>query len=379
MELPSTCEAAVFDPATGRFRLEQFRLRPPGDGEVLVRVSLSAICGSDLHTVRGRRHPGGPIVLGHEVCGRVAAFGPRPHKDLDGPPLRVGDRITWSIMASCGGCFFCTRDMPQKCESLFKYGHETTDRDTPLSGGFAGYIYLKPGTALIRLADDLPDETVVFANCSMATMCAAVRMAGVSQGESVLILGAGPAGLCAAALSAAKGARSVMVTDVLPERLALARRFGATTTCDAAEVDEAAFRNAVERAAGRRGFDVAIEACGRPEAAVSALGALRIGGRFVVVGCVFPNASCEIDLHVITTRLITIKGLHNYTPRDLAEAVEFIATRRDTFPFDEVVGDTFPLSEIEGAVAESSRQGSGRASQGRKALRIAIRPGHAEA
>ena len=366
MARPQTSKAAIFDPSSRRFRLQKFELRKPEEGEVLVRVSLSAICGSDLHTVQGRRHPGGPIVLGHEICGTVAALGESIDTDCNGHPLRIGDRITWSIMASCGHCFFCRHGLPQKCESLFKYGHETTERDPPLSGGFAEYIYLKPGTTIVHLDDGLPDGSVVFANCSTATMCAAVRMAEVTEGDSVLILGSGLVGLCAAALCSAGGARAVMVTDVLPERLRLARSFGATTTFNMAELDEAVFSIAVEKTAGPRGFDVAIEACGRPEAVGTGLKALRIGGRFVVAGCVFPNALCEIDLYTVTTRLLKVIGLHNYAPADLSKAIAFIAEQRSKFPFDDVVAETFPLSEIERAVSISA--------ENRSVLRIAIRP-----
>jgi D-arabinose 1-dehydrogenase-like Zn-dependent alcohol dehydrogenase len=136
VSLPDHSRAIVFDPDDRSLTLRELPMRPLLPGEVLVRVRLSAICGSDLHTIRGRRHPGGPLVLGHEIVGEVAALGEGVETDCLGESLVVGDRITWGIAASCGRCFFCTHGIPQKCAGLFKFGHATLDKPAPLSGGF---------------------------------------------------------------------------------------------------------------------------------------------------------------------------------------------------------------------------------------------------
>lgn len=352
MSIPESCRAIVFDPEDRSLRMRELPMRPLRRGEVLVRVRLSAICGSDLHTIRGRRHPGGPLVLGHEITGEVAALGESVAADSLGAPLAVGDRLTWSIAASCGRCFFCARGIPQKCVRLFKYGHQTLDHETPLSGGFAEYCYLTPETACYRLPDDLPDEVAVFANCSLSTMQAAVRMAEVTAGEAVLVQGAGLVGVCAMALSARRGARSVVAVDPSEERLAQAGRFGATACSRSTE--------------GARDVDVAIEACGVPSVITEGIEALRIGGRYILAGCVFPDATTPIDIHPVTTKLLTLQGLHNYTPVDLQEALRFLDSARDEFAFDSVVREVFPLEEIDEALAlmESDRS----------ILRVALSP-----
>ena len=335
-EIPDSCRAIVFDPQGRSLESRELPMRPIGPGEVLVRVSLSAICGSDLHTIRGRRDPGGPLVLGHEICGTVAALSEDGAADFHGEPLSIGDRVTWSIAASCGRCLHCGRGIPQKCLHLFKYGHETLASDTPLSGGFAEYCYLAPGTAIFRLPGDIPDSTAVFANCSLATMQAAVRMAEVLPGDSVLIQGAGTVCLCAAALAAHRGAGSVVVVDPCEERLDVARRFGGSET--------------VSEVSGAGRFDVAIEACGAPQVVATGIEALRIGGRYILAGCVFPGATAEVDLQAITTKLLRIEGLHNYTPLDLHEALRFLHDARGRFAFDEVVREVFALEEIDAAL-----------------------------
>lgn len=366
MRLPEISRAIVFDPAHRSLQMRELAMRPLRRGEILARVRLSAICGSDLHTIRGRRDPGGPLVLGHEIVGEVAALGEGVNADSLGQPMTVGDRITWSIATTCGRCFFCARGIPQKCARLFKYGHQPLDGDTPLSGGFAEYCYLVPGTACYRLPDELPDEIAVFANCSLATMCAAVRLADLRPGEAVLVQGAGLVGLCAMALSSHHRAHLVVAADPCEERVKQAPDFGATQLAGADWLDGDFVGRLRAITGARRGVDVAIEACGAPRVIRDGVEALRIGGRYVLAGCVFPEANVEIDMHPVTTKLLTLRGLHNYTPLDLQEALRFLVAGRDDYAFDTVVREVFDLADIDAALElmESDRS----------ILRVALSP-----
>jgi len=364
--IPETSRAVVYDPDSGRLDVRSFAIRPARPGEILVRVTLSAICGSDLHTISGRRRPRGALILGHEICGEIAQLGEGVAQDAAGERLSAGDRVTWSIAASCGTCFFCTHDLPQKCESLFKYGHESVDVDPPLNGGFAEHVYLAPGTAVYRLPAELSDDVAVFANCSLATMAAAVRMADVRAGESVLIQGAGLVGVCASALCAARGANPIAVVDVDEDRLARVKAFGATHVYNVASGGVEAYEQAMAETGGSRGFDVAIEACGQPDVIPHGLGALRIGGRYVIAGCVFPDASTALDVYGVITRLIRIIGLHNYTPADLQAALAFLTGPGQAYPFDHVVDSRFSLDDMPRALEKIDER--------RDILRVALEP-----
>lgn len=364
--IPQSCRAVVFDPADRSLDIQQIPMRPLRRGEVLVRVRLSAICGSDLHTIRGRRDPGGPLVLGHEIVGEVAALGDGVETDCLGAPLSVGHRVTWGIAASCGRCFFCASGIPQKCVRLFKYGHAPLDSHTPLSGGFAQYCYLVPGTAYYRLPDDLPDEIAVFANCSLATMQAATRLADLQPGESVLVQGAGLVGMCAMALSAHRRAKPIVAVDPSEHRLNQAGYFGASHTAGAEEIDDDLVAELREATADGRGYDVAFEACGVPSVVRDGVEALRVGGRYVLAGCVFPGATTKIDMNRVTRKLLTIQGLHNYTPLDLQEALSFLEHGRRRFSLGSVVRKAFPLDSIDAALALMERDPS--------VLRVALSP-----
>ena len=356
--------AAVFNAANAPFEMRTFPLPELGPGEVLVRVTCCTVCGSDLHTYTGRRGTPMPTILGHEILGEVAALGPGdPVCDVDGRPLTVGDRVTWSIAASCGRCFFCTHGIPQKCERLFKYGHEAITPDHPLSGGLAEYCHLAPGTAVVRAPTDLPDAVACPANCATATVAAALRTGGGCRDEAVLVQGAGMLGLTACAMARARGAREVIACDLDTARLAAAERFGATRCVIADDAD--ALKAAVDTATDGRGVDLALELSGAAAAMEAGLDLLRIGGRYVLVGAVFPGPDIAVSPESVIRRLLSIHGLHNYTPADLAKAVAFLADNHARYPFAELVAETFPLSEADAAFQH--------AVQGR-AHRVAVRP-----
>ena len=118
--------AAVFEGPGQPLSLRSFQDSCPGEGQAVVDISCCTLCGSDLHSIRGDRAVETPSILGHEMVGWISSLGGDLH-DEAGVSLEEGDRVSWSLAASCGTCFFCREGLPQKCESLFKYGHEALD------------------------------------------------------------------------------------------------------------------------------------------------------------------------------------------------------------------------------------------------------------
>src|SRR5262249_49270778 len=162
--------------------------RPHGE-ELLVRITCCSLCRSDLHTHAGRRVEAPPTVLGHEIVGRIEAFGPHArHTDHRGRHADVGTRITWTLSVVCGRSFFSLADHPQKCEQPYKYGHVRAESAQPLGGGLAEYTILVPGTAWFRVPDEIPDRVAALANCATATVAALLRYAGPVTGRSVMVL-----------------------------------------------------------------------------------------------------------------------------------------------------------------------------------------------
>ncbi|WP_292794755.1 alcohol dehydrogenase catalytic domain-containing protein, partial [Microbacterium sp. UBA6633] len=139
-----------------------------GDQDVLVAVEMSTICGSDVHTVQGRRSAPAPLVLGHESVGRVIAMGDDGAEAVDGTPLRIGDRVVWSVTVSCGTCDRCRRGLTQKCRDLGKYGHDRVGAHGDLTGAFASHVQLRAGTAIVRVPEALPAAVLAPAACATA-------------------------------------------------------------------------------------------------------------------------------------------------------------------------------------------------------------------
>ena len=338
-------KAAVFSGEAEKLAIQEFSRPCPAEGEILVRVLGCTLCGSDLHTVSGRRQAPVPTVLGHEIVGEIVEFGNHePPRDMSGHPLQLGDRVSWSIVANCGECFFCQHNLPQKCLRSVKYGHEAFRPGRELLGGLAEHCLLVKGTYLVRLPSDLPLEVACPANCATATAMAAIESAGDLRGTTVCVLGAGLLGLTACAIARIHGARTVICVELQVKRRERALHFGAT---HAVEPSELAI--AVEKIPDSQGVDVAFEMTGSPAAFTTVWPTLRIGGTLIVVGAVFPAPPVELKLEQLVRRHLVLRGIHNYAPRHLLQAIQFLDQHHRSFPFAELVAQWHSLSEIDTA------------------------------
>lgn len=359
-----TTLAALFAGPGRPFELRELPLPAPTAGEALVRVTYCTLCGSDLHTITGARQEPVPTILGHEALGVVAAVGEEPLRDVMGEPLRVGDRVTWSVCVGCGTCDRCVGGIPQKCRNLAKYGHSVATGRGALSGGLAETILLRAGTAAIKIDQAIPDEVLCPVNCATATVAAAYRLAGPLSGKRVLIFGAGMLGLTAAAFATSEEAAQVIVTDLNAERLEQALRFGADGTV-VSDADRESFAGRLREAAGTDAFDVVLELSGSPDAVEAAIACGDINAQVVLVGSVMPSREVAVDPETIVRRWLSIRGVHNYTPTDLQSAVEFLRRFHTDFPFAGLVERTFKLADINEAVEFATRE---------RPVRIAVRP-----
>jgi alcohol dehydrogenase len=329
------------------FEVAETPLPKLAEDELLVRVLACTICRSDLHSHAGRRHVPTPSILGHEIVGRIEAFGPGTSPvDFAGQSASIGDRITWSIVVGCGDCYFCRRDLPQKCQRLYKYGHEAVTASRPLGGGLADYIVLQLRTAWLRLPSDIPTPVAALANCAGATAASALRAAGPMMDQRILVLGAGILGAFACAMAKAAGAAQVVAVDPQEACRGRALAFGADAVFDAAGSDLVA---ALREATDGLGFDVALELAGVTPSVAIAISSVRTGGTAILVGSVASCESVPLDPEQIVRRMVTIRGVHNYHPRDLQSAVDFLAGAGARFPFASLVVAEYPLDQAEAA------------------------------
>ena len=341
MNIPKTCKAVIFDKPGAPLRVESVPLIPPPPGYVLARVRMTTICGSDLHTFMGRRTEPAPLVLGHEILGEVAALGDGISESADGRPLAEGKRITFSIAASCWECANCRNGLPQKCAALFKYGHSAFADHPGLSGGLAEYVYLRPGTSIYHVPETLSDKVACPVNCALATVVHGLQTIAVCAKDRVLVQGVGLLGLYAVARLAEMGVVEAVAADTDAGRLKLARRFGAHRTINISGMTD----GEIVSAAGKGSFDCVVETSGNPAAVWPGMQTLGLKGRYLIIGLVSAGSTFSVDGNTITRNHLTIKGIHNYAPRHLAQGLQFLERTVSRFPYEELVTDIIPLAD----------------------------------
>lgn len=337
---------AIFDDTSGKFSLLETVIPPLMKGEILVKISYTTICRSDIYTYQGSRKEKSPTILGHEIVGRIIDFADGANKkDLRGHHISIGDRITWAIYASDPNSIYALKGIPQKSEQLFKYGHELlTDKNT-LHGGLADYIILRPNTPIVKLMDFIPDPIAALINCSVATVAGGFRLAGKIKDQTILVNGAGMLGTIACAMASHNQAKRVIAADISEERVNKALQFGAdmgVVSSDNHGIQEQINAKAREDVK----IDVVMEFSGLPTAMSSTLNLLDIGGIAVWIGATFPQASFQINGEMVVRKLLSIKGLHNYSEKDLITAVAFIESCHDSFDFLSMIEGGFKLEEV---------------------------------
>jgi len=364
--MTKTGRAVVYDEPNTPFSVREFPVRDVKAGEVLVRITMSTICRSDIHSYLGHRPNPCPGILGHEIIGTIEQIGEGIEKDLRGDLLSVGDRITWTEFFADGSSYYRDlHDMPQKASGVRKYGHDLAEDDPHFLGGFAEYCYVLPGTGILKLPDQISDEEAAPLNCGVATMVCAVESAEIRMGDTVVIQGLGLLGIYGCAIAKARGAKRVIALDSISDRLEVSTKFGADYTIDVSTLSTEELIAEVRRLSPPDGPDTVIEVCGVPSVVPEGVGMLRVGGRYVLVGMVSPGANFTLDGCELIRKWITLRGVHNYHPRHLVQALDFVMANRDRFPFKEIVDSKFTLDELDEAFSRAANN---------RVLRAAIVP-----
>lgn len=313
-------------------RLEERPVPQPGAGEVLLQVAAATTCGTDLKAFR-RGHPvlfqRTPAGFGHEVAGIVAATGAGVTQCVEGEAVVVANS------APCLNCFYCKRGRFSLCEDLLL-----------LNGAYAEYL-LVPARIVRQNLYHLPATTSFIAAALTEPLACAlhgIEASAIHAGDSVAILGAGPLGLMLTALANLYGAYTI-VTGHGDERLALARKFGASVVIDAAglsdEQQREAVRNATEQ---KRGVDVAIEAVGQPATWELAATLVRPGGLVNFFGGCASDTQVTLATRPLHYSELTCKGVFHHTPAYFARALGLIASQQ--IDVEALITARYPLASL---------------------------------
>ena len=264
-----------------------------GYNDLLIKIKKTAICGTDVHIYKwddwSQKTIPVPMVVGHEYVGEVAAMG-------DGVRgFEIGDRVSGEGHITCGHCRNCRAGRRHLCRNTYGVGVNRP-------GAFAEYLAL-PAENAFKLPDDVTDEmAAVFDPFGNAVHTA---LAFDLVGEDVLITGAGPIGIMAAAVARHVGARHVVITDVNKYRLDLARKMGVTRAVD---VSKEKLSDVMTELGMKEGFDVGLEMSGVPSAFSQMLETMNHGGKIAMLG--IPPENIAIDWNQVIFKGLVIKGIY---------------------------------------------------------------------
>ena len=321
-EIPSTMTASVLR-GVKDLTLEERPVPVPAADEVLIEVASVGVCGSDVHYYEhGRIGPyivESPMILGHEVSGRIVAVG----ADVD--PARIGRRVAVEPQRPCRRCDFCRAGDYNLCPQMEFYA------TPPIDGAFCDYVLIQDDFAY-----DVPDSISDHAAALMEPLSvgiAAAQKGGIKVGDTVLIAGGGPIGIIAAQVARAFGAVDVVVADINPARRELAASYGARVVDPAAE-------STIELEA-----NVFIDASGATPAIVNGIRSTRAGGTVVLVG-----SADEFPLSVpdVAMRELNVTGIFRYTgtwpiARALLESGQVV--------LDSLVTHVYGIEQVEEALS----------------------------
>ncbi|ADU36482.1 L-idonate 5-dehydrogenase [Variovorax paradoxus] len=308
-------------------RLDEQDAGEIGPGQVLVKVGMGGICGSDLHYF----HNGGfgtvrikePMVLGHEVAGTVVAVAPGVES------VRIGDKVAINPSRPCGACKFCLEGLPNQCLEMRFYG--SAMRTPHVQGAFRNML-LCEATQCVKVADHVPLRLAALAE-PFSVGLHAVSRAGSLLGKRVLVSGCGPIGVLAIAAARVHGAAEIVATDVVDEPLAIARAIGADSTVNVVQDKTWVSRYAADKGT----FDVMLECSGNERALRDGLEVMRPRGIVVQLGL---GGDVSIPQNMVVAKELSICGSFRFHA-EFALAVRLINEGRiDLSP---VVSHTFPM------------------------------------
>ncbi|KAF2183299.1 sorbitol dehydrogenase [Zopfia rhizophila CBS 207.26] len=331
---------------TGEFFYEE---RPPpilrSSRDVLVRIMVTGLCGSDIHYWQhgriGEYTVEAPIILGHESAGIVEACGP------DVKSLTIGDRVALEPGISCNTCETCRSGRYNLCESM-------QFAATPPYDGTLTTLYRLPEECCFKLPPHTSlQEGALVEPLSIAVHCC--KLAGNIQGKSMVVFGAGPIGLLCCAVARAFGASTVVNADIVESRLAFARKFGASTTYQMElQSPELNAEMMLARSGLITGADIIVDATGAESCITCGVCALKRGGVFIQAGLGSPRITFPIGQ--ICDKEATLKGSFRYGPGDYQLAIELLQSGR--ISLKNLITHEFEFSEAGKAfVNVSKRQG----------------------
>ncbi|HEY1656701.1 MAG TPA: zinc-binding dehydrogenase [Candidatus Sulfotelmatobacter sp.] len=372
MSTPAVLAATLIEP--GHYEIREYPLPDPAAGCVVVKMQVSGICGTDKHTYQGfvGQYGGAgtprpvpfPIIQGHENVGTIAAIGSsEKYLDFEGVELKLGDRVIVGPNVSCGSCYYCRHDFPYYCcENTVDYGNNISSKNPPhLFGGWSQYLYVVPGSFLVKVPDDLPSEIAVLTEIMAVTVgldrakqISAFPSESFRFDDTVVVLGAGPLGMCFVMKARMLGAGTIIAIDLSDYRLAFARKLGADHVINASKISEMDRLAQVRELTNGRGADVVVECAGVPGAVREGLDMLRISGLLIEAGNFSDMGEISISPHRhLCAKNVRILGVGGEEPAAYGPSMRQMVRYMRHYPLADFVTHRFGLRDVDAAMKKS--------------------------
>jgi 2-desacetyl-2-hydroxyethyl bacteriochlorophyllide A dehydrogenase len=317
------------------------KLMDPGD--VLVRVTTAAICGSDLHIVHGR-DPGIRMgtIMGHEFIGTVVESGEQAQS------FKSGDRVLSPFTINCGKCFYCLRDLPGRCVKSFCFGF-VNEEGAGLEGSQAELVRVPlAASTLVTLPDHkkdgtkLEDEDVLFLGDIFSTAYSTAEGGAIQKGDTIVVIGCGPVGLLCILAARMFGPANVVAVDSVEYRLKKAREYGAITIRPNAEEAVKCIQELTEG----RGADAVLEAVGNSSALDLAIQLVRPAGIVSIAGY-HTESNYNLPIQKAYTKNLTLRIGRCHARKYLSKLLPLVLEQQP--PFKNIITHTLPLLDaVEG-------------------------------
>ena len=369
--------ANLLDKPNGKFVIGEYPIPVPKAEQVLMKIEMCGICGTDIHTWRapaeavfGLEYP---ISLGHEISGVIDALGEGVTADSVGTPVKVGDRIGVIPAIHCGRCYFCRiAKTPEKCTDWKTYGTwPKADQQPHFTAGYGDYLYLHDPCSFFIKSTTTAARTAFLE--PMAVVVHSMLHANIQLGDTVVVQGSGPIGLLTTACAKLAGASMVIATGRRNRaRVELAKDMGATYVLLAADMpaEEDRKRFIFEKSLNNVGADIVINTVGTCEAFKECFNFVRDSGTLVEVGNFVDSGTFDFNpCKDLCERGITIIGSFDNEAEHFVRAMPLIADER--IPLEQLITHKVPLEDVEAVLATIEK---GEALDGREVVKAMMVP-----
>ena len=355
--------------APGKMELQHFPYPKPRKGAMVIEMEMSGICGTDKHAFKGEMvlYAGTeaeqrgvfPCVKGHENVGRIVEMN-GPYLDYDGRPLRVGDRVTMCPNIICQKCYYCRHVFGWPyCANNRTYGVYFPSHKWPhVTGGWAEYMYIFPGSFVYRVPDDMPVDIavnielmVVTNNVDRAKGYMEFASRGFGLMDTVLIQGVGAMGIAHLIKCRVLGAGDIIALDTSNHRLKFAKEFGADYTINAKKTTFKERLQVVRDLTDGRGADMVIETTGLATVLPEGLDLLRRGGTYLEAGNFVDSGETTINVHRhLAAKNVLLLGNTNHPNTEYYRTIKMMQRYKNDFPWHKFTSHKFTLGQAQEAL-----------------------------